>query len=172
MLEQKHNERGIAMEWKNVSNQDEHYFDEFPVYFHLSDFGVIMNDREAIRRNIANEWNLQFISGRYGDDLDYSTTKYGSMAKSILSFIEQIEHRYGHVHVSNQTHGFHFALEITEENGKWIYFIAAGNNGQELSTGCYLTEIHLLDNSKMKEHLQELDQLFHQIILNANVSTF
>jgi hypothetical protein len=149
--------------WTNVNGATEEYIDSFEVRFHVSDFGMILNGNTPVYRNVAKELSLQLISCHYGNN----ASQFG-LHPNMLHFIKLLEQNYGKI--DTEVPGFYCLLETVVDKKKILYFIAAGNNGQEISTGFYLENIKMLDHPEVQKVMKEIDKELYQLILKAKVS--
>lgn len=154
----------MNINFRNVSQMNDDYFEQFDVRFHVSEFNGIFTNDQLIKRNMADELNLQFISSLYGDNL----TSEG-LHPNIKKFVEAIEKEYGEVLYSDIP-GFIIQLEVNTQEGLMTYFVAAGNNGQELSTGFYLEHKEMLDSKNVHDIMKELDSRFFELLKSTNIS--
>lgn len=150
----------------NISLKEDKYFDKFPISFHISRSGIVLGKNGLINRNIAKEWGLKLLSCDYGDN-----SVAFDMHPSMHRLISLVENTYGKISVNNHgVLGFYSCIEIQIQNGSVAYFIAAGNNGQELSTGVYMSSEVLLDDEMAKKEIQNIDSQFFDFVERAGVS--
>lgn len=161
-------ESKLKLEFKNVSNISNEEFQNYNVFFNISDIPIIMITKPRysfIERNIAEELNLKVISCNYGAD------SYGGLFNSKIDmFINMLNKKYGEVHICQKPLNFNLKLLFEVDDKRFIYFIGTANNGQEIVTGVHLDDINTLDNELFKDTLISLDKEMYNYLEECNLS--
>ncbi|QST02447.1 hypothetical protein IMZ31_23650 (plasmid) [Pontibacillus sp. ALD_SL1] len=152
--------------WKNSMYRTDDELDHlFNVQFHVSELGGVFTDKGVLHRNPTNEYGLKLLSARYGED------SFGfSLHPKMAALKKELEDRFGVAETEEVP--FLLRIETSVANGIISYFIAAGNNGQELSSGFYLSDETLLDDREAITAMKEIDKAVFGIVQKHGISDY
>ena len=146
---------------KIIKNEDlDKYIDNFNLNgVHLSENGLCLLKMKGYNKNLLEELKIKVRSCDFGSNC---LMEDGVIVNEKMKGLFEEFSKYFNGNINND---YALTLEISlGVEGIVNYFIAGGNNVQELCTGIYIQNISQLDNPYFKEVIKDIDDYLYELV--------